>query len=501
MGPDGQPIAISSFGHVSDSAEGLHFMADHQTVNSTAMNSTHVGTTNLMSSSLHPNAQSQGQVGFSHHAAHQYNQVKRVQSATRQGGLGLDSSMTTMMGNYDSGTRQMQGVGGGLNQTQGSAGHMTGACHTEMGQMTMGVGTAHQERRSMLQRPTKSAANKYRHLMPGAIAEEIDYTMSNSKIMVGGNYEQQRYQRVGGQTLFTDDLDSVDHSRTRQHPSGLQIHRNERRSAVRLKHNDTKAGGTAESQAYTTIPHTVSQGAGVLLGNMQYGADESSLRELNDSKTSGNLKSVYAMRISHSNLAQRTGSKPNQNATQAKRKHLKSAVPRTSKPASLTIHEGAAAGNGGNLSQQEIDTLPYQRKTLTGKHLNALSTLSTKYTAANQASAKQPPQPARQASTIGYHASTLQPRESNQNVTMRTQSHKAGALATIQNPPASQLGYMTNISQTIPASATQRPPAARQSSALDQDIRIKGKGSIRTLIRLANTRAQNDEQEYLQSKQ
>ena len=82
VGPDGQPIGISSFGHVSDSAEGLHFMADHQTVNSTAMNSTHVGTMNLMrSGSNYPNAQSQGQVGIGN--ASQMNQVKRVQSATR----------------------------------------------------------------------------------------------------------------------------------------------------------------------------------------------------------------------------------------------------------------------------------------------------------------------------------------------------------------------------------------------------------------------------------
>ena len=95
----------------------------------------------------------------------------------------------------------------------------------------------------------------------------------------------------------------------------------------------------------------MSQGAGVLLGNMHYGAEETSLRELNDSKTSGNLKSVYAMRVSHSNLAQRTGSKPPPNAAQAKRKHLKSAVPRTSKPTNLTINESTAIGNGGNFSQ------------------------------------------------------------------------------------------------------------------------------------------------------
>ena len=101
--------------------------------------------------------------------------------------------MTTMMINYNA--RQQMGGGGRLNQTQSSTGYVPGGpCHTEMGQMSMGVGTAHQERRSMLQRPTKSAANKYRHMMPGAIAEEIDYTMSNSNLMVGAN--QQYYQRV-----------------------------------------------------------------------------------------------------------------------------------------------------------------------------------------------------------------------------------------------------------------------------------------------------------------
>ena len=119
----------------------------------------------------------------------------------------------------------------------------------------------------------------------------------------------------------------------------------------------------------------------MLLGNMHLMADESSLRELNDSKTSGNLKSVYAMRVSHSNLAAKAGNKPPANATQAKRKHLKSAVPRTTKPTNLTINEQTSAG--GNLSQEELSTLPEKRKGLTGKHLNVMSTLSTKHTAGN----------------------------------------------------------------------------------------------------------------------
>ena len=117
----------------------------------------------------------------------------------------------------------------------------------------------------MLQRPTKSAANKYRHMMPGAIAEEIDYTMSNSNIMVGGNQYVSRaaYENQG---LLADDFDSLEHGGIRQRPSGLQIHRNERRSAVRLKHGNEKPG--TASQVYNTISHTVSHGAGVLLGNM-----------------------------------------------------------------------------------------------------------------------------------------------------------------------------------------------------------------------------------------
>ena len=56
----------------------------------------------------------------------------------------------------------------------------------------------------------------------------------------------------------------------------------------------------------------MSHGAGVLLANMQYGSqgrlanlqdDQTLMREFNDSKTSTNLKSVYDMRVSHSNLA------------------------------------------------------------------------------------------------------------------------------------------------------------------------------------------------------
>lgn len=82
----------------------------------------------------------------------------------------------------------------------------------------------------------------------------------------------------------------------------MLIHRNERRSAVRLKHND-ESRPVGSSYLNKTTQHTVSHGAGVLLGNLNYGDEINFMRELNDSKTSGNLKSVYDMRVSHSNLA------------------------------------------------------------------------------------------------------------------------------------------------------------------------------------------------------
>ena len=58
----------------------------------------------------------------------------------------------------------------------------------------------------------------------------------------------------------------------------------------------------------------------------------------------------------------------------------------------------------------------------------------------------------------------------------------------------------TAKSSAMQNSATARPPlgASRdytRHSALDMDIRVKGKGSIRTLIRLANSRALNEEEE------
>mmetsp|Transcript_3409 Transcript_3409/g.4507 ORF Transcript_3409/g.4507 Transcript_3409/m.4507 type:complete len:185 (+) Transcript_3409:2380-2934(+) len=178
--------------------------------------------------------------------------------------------------------------------------HMLQGAHGEHGNFMMGL-----DRRTMLQRPTKSAANKYRHMIQGggAIAEEIDYIgAANQNIVIGGLlHSRQGLQSGGGNALkTTDDMESFG-STAFMHPSGMQIHRNERRSAVRLKHHDERPAGS--SYLNKTTQHTVSHGAGVLLGNMNYGDENNFLRELNDSKTSGNLKSVYDMRVSHSNLA------------------------------------------------------------------------------------------------------------------------------------------------------------------------------------------------------
>lgn len=98
-------------------------------------------------------------------------------------------------------------------------------------------------------------------------------------------------------------------------------------SAVRLKHNESRSQSGSVPRAVT---HSVSHGAGVLLGNLttyQGGHNNlisnnnhNQLRELNDSKTSGNLKSVYDMRVSHSNLGHGAGRPPKAiKVTKAKR--------------------------------------------------------------------------------------------------------------------------------------------------------------------------------------
>ena len=112
---------------------------------------------------------------------------------------------------------------------------------------------------------------------------------------------------------------------------------------VRLKHKDAQG---VSSEMQKTTNHTVSHGAGVLLGNLQYG-DETLLREYNNSQTSGNLKSVYDMRVSHSNLAKK-GGKPVPTDAKGKRKHLQSAITRSTRPQNL------AQGENTTFSHQNI---------------------------------------------------------------------------------------------------------------------------------------------------
>ena len=177
---------------------------------------------------------------------------------------------------------------------------------------------------------------------------------------------------------------------------------------------------------------------------MQYvGIDENtntSIRELNDSKTSGNLKSVYAMRVSHSNLASNAVKHP-PNTAKAKRAHLKSAVPRSSKPTNLTIYEQTI---GNNMSQQDIGTIPVDRRQgINGKN-GMMSTLSSKQTVLNN-TGKPPMGQQRNASQLNYnHSNTIQHHTNNDQTqaTLRTN--------TIANP----VGYMTNISQTLLSSAS-----------------------------------------------
>ena len=109
----------------------------------------------------------------------------------------------------------------------------------------------------------------------------------------------------------------------------MQIHRNERRSAVRLKHKDDEINVGSQLLMRKTTQQSVSHAAGVLLGNnhnhmasntaerlatatMRNNHNDTAqlIREFaNESKNSAgctgvsNLKSVYDMRVSHSNLA------------------------------------------------------------------------------------------------------------------------------------------------------------------------------------------------------
>lgn len=249
----------------------------------------------------------------------------RVQSARRSGADA--SSITPMMGATQS-TQMMPGQ-----QSMDGMQMIQEGMHGNM----------------KLQRPTKSAANKYRHMIHGggAIAEEIDYVgSSNQNIVIGGLlHSRQGTQGVNG-LKTTDDMESFG-STAFMHPSGMQIHRAERRSAVRLKHHDERPQGS--SYLNKTTQHTVSHGAGVLLGNLNYGEEGTFIRDLNVSNTSGNLKSVYDMRVSHSNLARQ--SKP-PTGTKAKRKHLQSAITRSKKPNTLTGYDNNTFSHQNILPQK-----------------------------------------------------------------------------------------------------------------------------------------------------
>lgn len=88
----------------------------------------------------------------------------------------------------------------------------------------------------------------------GAIAEEVDYTQGNTNVNIGGFFQQRSGNLGRHGTVNADDIDSFADA-TGNHPSGMQIHRNERRSAVRLKHGND---GANSSQLNKTTNHTVS---------------------------------------------------------------------------------------------------------------------------------------------------------------------------------------------------------------------------------------------------
>ena len=108
-----------------------------------------------------------------------------------------------------------------------------------------------------IQRPTKSAANKYRNLIQGNAIQEESIN------------EQQREQflRINNNTrtnlLSAGDDDSIQDGGCTA-PIAMRIHKNGRRSHVRLKE-------PREKELQNRTAHTVSMGAGVLIGN--YGGD------------------------------------------------------------------------------------------------------------------------------------------------------------------------------------------------------------------------------------
>ena len=166
----------------------------------------------------------------------------------------------------------------------------------------------------MVQRPTKSAANKYRNIIGNAIQEEV-YHDASDYIRKGG--------RLRNNLLVEDEDDDSIQDGGCTAPIAMRIHKSGRRSHVRLKHRD-------EEDLRNKNAHTVSQGAGVLVAN--YGGDS----RLDDTdgftKLSGNMKSVYDIRMSYT----RPSSMP-----KGKRSMLKSAVTRVVAPRLTTEGEQA----------------------------------------------------------------------------------------------------------------------------------------------------------------
>ena len=114
-------------------------------------------------------------------------------------------------------------------------------------------------------------------------------------------------------------------------------------------------------------PHTVSQGAGVLLGNLPNAVTSAgSTRDfaLETSKETGPLKSVYDMRVSHSGIHTRPVS---QQKARGKRKHLQSAITRTMAP-KLTIPDESDM-SGANLLPPMAPN-PHKKQQQPGPRLN-----------------------------------------------------------------------------------------------------------------------------------
>ena len=127
-----------------------------------------------------------------------------------------------------------------------------------------------------------------------AIQEEIDYN-AGSNVLISGFFRKSP-NNTNTNLMDLDDETMIEGHCTK--PIGIQIHRNQRRSHVRLKNQD-------QNRMQAKTPHTVSQGAGVLLGNFPNAVTSAgSTRDfaLETSKETGPLKSVYDMRVSHSGM-------------------------------------------------------------------------------------------------------------------------------------------------------------------------------------------------------